>query len=175
MDAADPLWEVPHQMTDKKRRFKIGLIFAIYFVVLFYFLFFSERMGRTFFDRSYHYNLVPFKEIKRFITHADVLGMRAVALNLAGNVLAFMPFGTLLPVFSHTFRKCPLTVLYSFELSLMVETIQLVTKVGSFDVDDIMLNTLGGLIGYLIYRIFIYAQDDNIYRDSIERRDKAYD
>jgi glycopeptide antibiotics resistance protein len=175
MDAARLLWEVPHQMTDRRRRIRLGLLFAVYFAVLFYFLFFSERMGRTFFDRSYHYNLVPFKEIKRFITHVDVLGVRAVVLNIAGNVLAFMPFGTLLPVFSQTLRKCHLTVLYSFELSLIVETIQLVTKVGSFDVDDILLNTLGGLLGYLIFRIAFYAQNDRLYRDSIERRNNAYD
>jgi hypothetical protein len=42
-------------------------------------------------------------------------------------------------------------VLYSFELSLVVELLQLVTKVGSFDVDDLMLNTLGGLFGFFVY------------------------
>ena len=41
-------------------------------------------------------------------------------------------------------------LLYSFELSLLVETIQLVTKVGSFDVDDLLMNTLGALLGYLL-------------------------
>ena len=42
-----------------------------------------------------------------------------------------------------------MTVLYSFELSLLVELLQLVFKVGSFDVDDMFLNTLGGIAGYL--------------------------
>ena len=45
-----------------------------------------------------------------------------------------------------------MTVLYSFELSLLVELLQLVFKVGSFDVDDLFLNTIGGLLGYLVYR-----------------------
>ena len=36
-------------------------------------------------------------------------------------------------------------------LSLGVEVMQLLTKVGSFDVDDILLNTVGGVIGFLIY------------------------
>jgi len=40
-------------------------------------------------------------------------------------------------------------VFFSFEFSLLVETIQLVSKVGSFDVDDLLLNTIGGAIGYL--------------------------
>jgi len=43
------------------------------------------------------------------------------------------------------------TVLYSFELSLVVEILQLVFKVGSLDVDDLILNTIGGLFGFLIY------------------------
>lgn len=39
-----------------------------------------------------------------------------------------------------------------FLASLLVESIQLVSKLGSFDVDDIMLNTLGGILGYVLFR-----------------------
>ena len=38
-------------------------------------------------------------------------------------------------------------------LSLCVEIIQLFTRVGSFDVDDILLNTIGGVLGYIIFLI----------------------
>ena len=132
------------------------LLFLLYFAILFYFLFFSEKMGRTYSEREYHYNLIPFLEIKRFLVHYKVLGAKAVTLNLLGNVLAFMPFGFFLPVFS---RRCHIflnTVFYSFELSLFVELIQLVTKVGSFDVDDLILNTLGGALGFLMYQVFAW-------------------
>ena len=47
-------------------------------------------------------------------------------------------------------------MLYSFELSLLVELLQLVFKVGSFDVDDLFLNTIGGLLGYLVYKGLLY-------------------
>jgi len=129
------------------------VLFFIYFVVLFYFLFFSEEMGRTYSEREYHYNLVPFHEINRFIQYYKVIGMPAVLLNLVGNVMAFVPFGFFLPVFVERCRKFLNTVFYSFELSLLVELIQLVTKVGSFDVDDIILNTIGGAIGYIVYKV----------------------
>jgi len=76
------------------------VLFFLYFAVLFYFLFFSEKMGRTYSERAYHYNLVPFHEIQRFIQYYEVLGMKAVLLNLAGNVVAFVPFGFFLPVFA---------------------------------------------------------------------------
>ena len=134
------------------RAFAIVLFF-LYFAVLFYFLFFSEEMGRTYSEREYHYNLIPFHEIKRFIHYYEVLGMEAVLLNLLGNVAAFMPFGFFLPIFSGRCRNILNTILYSFELSVLVELIQLITKVGSFDVDDIILNTLGGALGYVVYKI----------------------
>lgn len=47
-----------------------------------------------------------------------------------------------------------LTVLFSMEFSLCVEVIQLVGKVGILDVDDVILNTLGGLFGYVLYWLF---------------------
>lgn len=77
--------------------------------------------------------------------------MRAVLLNIVGNVVAFVPFGSFLPIFSVRCRKIRMTVFYSFELSLLVELFQLVTRVGSFDVDDLILNTLGGAIGFWLY------------------------
>ena len=140
----------------KKHRIVAGVVFVLYFIVLFYFLFFSEKMGRTYTEREYHYNLVLFKEINRFIQYREILGMRSVMLNIVGNVVAFMPFGTFLPVFVAKGKKFWFTALYSFELSLFVEILQLITKVGSFDVDDLLLNTLGGILGYVLYRILKY-------------------
>lgn len=140
----------------KRRRLVAGILFLLYFCVLFYFLFFSEEMGRTFSERTYHYNLVPLKEIRRFLHYWRTLGITAVFLNLAGNILAFMPFGSFLPMFSARCKKWRFTVLYSFELSLLVELLQLVFKVGSFDVDDLLLNTIGGMLGYLVYQMITH-------------------
>ena len=135
--------DVNNAMDDRKKRRRLiaGVLFTVYFAVLFYFLFFSEEMGRTYSERAYHYNLVPFKEIMRFIRYRKALG----------NIIAFMPFGTFLPIYYERCRKMWYTVLYSFELSLVVEILQLVFKVGSLDVDDLILNTIGGLFGFLIY------------------------
>lgn len=132
------------------RRIEI-LLFAIYLAIMCYFLFFAERLGRTYSGRTYHYNLVPLKEIRRFWEYRYTLDFWAVMLNLAGNVVAFIPFGVFLPSLFAKCRKVLPTVLLSFECSLTVEIIQLVGKVGSFDVDDILLNTLGGLLGYIVY------------------------
>lgn len=137
----------------KKQRIAAWILFVLYVVVLFYFLFFAESMGRTYAEREYHYNLIPLREIKRFLVYADTLGTKAVTLNIFGNILAFVPFGFFLPIFSERCKKLGFIGLYSFELSIAVEIIQLITKVGSFDVDDIILNTVGGICGYFVYRI----------------------
>ncbi len=56
------------------------------------------------------------------------------------------------------------TLFYSFGLSLCVETFQLLTKVGSFDVDDLLLNTLGGVVGYMIFVIGARIRDNMIIK-----------
>ncbi len=123
-------------------------------VLLIYLLFFAESMGRTQ-DKGYQYNLVPFQEIRRYVRYWDVLGWKIAGMNLFGNVLAFMPFGFFIPKLVKGKKNAFFIILYSFELSLLVEVLQLAFKLGSFDVDDIILNTLGGFLGYVCHLIFI--------------------
>ena len=135
----------------KQIRLLCRILFVLYIAGLVYFLFFAEMLDRTGIERSYHYNLIPFREIRRFIVYADLLGPVAVISNLFGNIAIFMPFGFLVPILGRKKRKFWFTALASFELSLSVECIQLITKTGCFDVDDILLNTTGSILGYLAY------------------------
>ena len=125
------------------------VLFAAYVVFIVYFLLFSDWYGRTGVTATYRYNLELFKEIKRFIIYRRELGAFAVFTNLFGNILIFVPFGFFLPMGSKR-RSFFVTLFYSFGLSLCVEIFQLITKVGSFDVDDLLLNTIGGVIGYIL-------------------------
>ena len=126
------------------------VLFAAYLILLFYFLFFSEGLGRASTEAEYRYNLTLFREIKRFIEYRHVLGYKAVFLNVVGNVIAFMPFGFLLPPLMNYKTNWFVTTIWAFLFSLFVETIQLFFRLGSFDVDDMLLNTIGGLLGYII-------------------------
>lgn len=128
-------------------------LFILYIMLLSYFLFFSERYGRTANSQQYRYNLVLFEEIKRFITYRDTLGFESVFVNIIGNVFAFSPFGFVLPIISPRNRKFLNVTLLSFELSLSVELMQLLLKVGIFDVDDIFMNTVGGMVGYICFAV----------------------
>lgn len=140
---------------EKNRHRILGfLLFVLYLVLLIYFLFFAEAMGRSPEAREeYSYNLTLFKEIGRFYMHREILGYRALVINIFGNVLAFMPFGFFLPMIWKRTDHWYTTTILSFVMSLCVETVQLVSRVGSFDVDDLLLNTVGGLLGFLGYRL----------------------
>ncbi|MCR5666266.1 MAG: VanZ family protein [Eubacterium sp.] len=130
------------------------LLLLVYLALLCYFLFFAESFGRDFASAEYHYNLTLFKEIMLYWNNREQLGFWAVFINLAGNVGAFVPFGILIPTLFPKKNGYFYKVLCEgFLFSLMVESIQLVTKVGSFDVDDILLNTIGVIIGYWIFAI----------------------
>ncbi|MFR5601597.1 MAG: VanZ family protein [Lachnospiraceae bacterium] len=129
------------------------VLFLLYLALLVYFMFFAESFGRVPDESSaYRYNLELFREIKRFIHYRDVLGTRALVLNLAGNVVGFIPCGFFLPIVSRRSKRWYNTFLLCFGFSLCIEVTQLALKVGSFDVDDLLLNTIGGIIGYGCYR-----------------------
>lgn len=125
------------------------MLFVLYVLLLIYFLFFSEEYGRVAAEeREYRYNLIPFIEIRRFWIYREQLGVFAVVTNLLGNVIGFIPYGFILPVIARKCRSGFFIILSGFGISLLVETIQLITKVGCFDVDDLILNTLGAALGY---------------------------
>jgi glycopeptide antibiotics resistance protein len=100
---------------------------------------------------------VLFQEIRRFYVYREVLGPFAVFTNLVGNVLIFVPFGFFMALSSRT-NGLGSAFFYSLELSLCVEIFQFFTKVGSFDVDDLLLNTLGGVCGYFLFFICNYIR-----------------
>ncbi|MCC8065865.1 MAG: VanZ family protein [Clostridiales bacterium] len=125
-------------------------LFVLYMVGLVYFLFLSENFGHGG-AGEYDYNIIPFREIIRYVRYRNVLGMQAVLTNLLGNVIGFMPLGALVPLMARSARKVWRTTLLSFEISVLVEVSQLVFHVGCFDVDDMILNTIGGLLGYLLF------------------------
>ena len=145
-------------MRQKYRRMWV-LLFLLYLAGLSYFLFFSEGLGREA-GETYRYNLEPLKEIRRFLLYRETLGWRAVFLNTAGNVIAFLPFGFFLPLIlgrrMNVFAACLAGALFS----LFIELTQLWFRLGSFDVDDILLNLLGASAGFWLFRLFTKRRED---------------
>jgi glycopeptide antibiotics resistance protein len=95
-------------------------------------------------------NLTPFATIYGFLTHLNYM----VALrNIVGNILLFMPLGFSIPLRFKVNKFWKVTLLGLF-ISFLIEGIQFFTSIRSFDVDDLILNTLGAIIGYILYRLF---------------------
>ncbi|WP_044477271.1 VanZ family protein [Paenibacillus antibioticophila] len=99
-------------------------------------------------------NLVPFREITRTM---ELMTGHSL-FNLIGNVAIFVPFGLFTGIMLQK-NETPAraTLIYSFLMSLFLECAQLLLRIGQFDVDDLLLNTFGGLIGYFSFSVIARA------------------
>ena len=133
----------------------VSLIFIIYLLVLGYHLFLSDSLGKREIAESYRYNFTLLKEILRYVGNIDVIGLKLVVINIAGNIMAFVPFGIFVGYFlnnsKYTFIK---TILLGLIFTVAIEGIQLITRVGICDVDDILLNFIGVVTGGAFSKIF---------------------
>ena len=103
------------------------------------------------------WNLIPFHTIRLYwrAFRSGSPALRTISvINLGGNVIMFVPLGWLLPVCFPKLRSLMRVLLTVTVLIVCVELIQLLTLVGSCDVDDLILNVLGAAIGFWLYRIF---------------------
>ncbi|WBX80481.1 VanZ family protein [Virgibacillus salarius] len=144
---------------------KIGLtvvlccyLFILSKLILFKHLAIPDIMSHfTFnFDGYYwnNHNFIPFKTITYYLFLANDININIRVENLTGNIIGFMPFGFILPLLSSKFHRFKKITIATLSLSLTFELIQLIFGFGSFDVDDVILNTLGGILGYLPISIY---------------------
>ena len=94
-------------------------------------------------------NLVPFKTITLYISRQD----RVAIVNLLGNLVAFAPMGIFLPLLFKKQNKLKNFILTNIAIILTIESLQFLSLSGSFDIDDLILNLLGALLIYRLYKI----------------------
>ena len=99
-------------------------------------------------------NFIPFKTIKMYIQYYDLPGLRSFS-NLFGNVLVFIPVGVMLPMVHRASKNILVLLLNALLFVVGIEVFQLFSNFGAFDVDDIILNCFGVLIGRCIYQILV--------------------
>lgn len=169
------------RLFDRKRRiegfdrfFRVSstLFFIIYLLGMMALLFFGSA------NRGYEYrsvNLVPFETIRLF-WNAQTLSMEVKLLNLLGNVLVFVPLGFYLAVWS---RKIKLFfgVFILLAVPVAVEALQYIFMVGASDIDDVILNFSGGLLGMLlcfliegVYQLFHHTKGERLF--DFRRKDR---
>lgn len=125
----------------------LKLIFVIYILMFFQIVTYQDVI-------SYGNNFIPFKELTRY-----QVGSSLFYKNVIGNILLFMPYGFFISYYLRLEKKDKLLALILILLvSLSIECVQLLIG-RCFDVDDIMLNIVGGIFGYLIYRFLENVTD----------------
>ena len=99
-------------------------------------------------------NFVPFKTISIYITAMfdGSLNISIAIKNLFGNLIMFLPMGIYLPYYIKKLSKVGKFTLSMIILLFVIEVTQLVTRRGSFDIDDFILNMVGALIGFGIWK-----------------------
>ena len=113
-------------------------MFVFYVILLISALFLRVEMEST------SVNLIPFKSI------AEGISYQFVDVQVWGNVVLFIPLGIYLMILGKK-SSVPKALLTIFLSSLGIEVIQYVFRIGASDVDDLLLNCLGGILGILIY------------------------
>lgn len=147
------------------KRIILYAAFSAYAVFMVYLLFLM-RSDRLFWAPDGYWealrkniNLIPFRTIAEFakgLVNTKANGDSVI--NLFGNVIMFVPLGFFLPaVFpkARPFRRSMVTALL---ILCAVEMIQLITLLGSLDIDDVILNMVGAALGYGGYRILTWRK-----------------
>jgi len=141
---------------------KFGVL-SLYVMLFIYILFFAGRRERlsvmTAREKKELVNLVPIKnEVDGFkaLNQNNPEGVFDYFLNLFGNILLFIPYPFLM-IGALKIRKSKIIILSALFLSIAIEVIQFIWQVGVADIDDVLLNTTGAIIGLFMYKLFIIA------------------
>lgn len=96
-------------------------------------------------------NLIPFKTIIPYLSGKN--GFLIPMINIVGNIVALVPAGFLIP-FIYLKMNWRRTLFLALLLGLIIETIQLIMHIGIFDIDDVILNALGVMIGFWKFNLY---------------------
>lgn len=139
-------------------------LFVMYTAMMTYLLFFKRMSSYTAlpyneYARLYT-NFVPLKTLKLFynlfVNYNAVSPnlVYAAAANLIGNVIMFMPMGLLMPSIWKAQHKFLVFVLTAAISVVMIEGLQFLSRLGSCDIDDFILNMLGAVSGFWLRYLF---------------------
>lgn len=147
---------------DKQRRKRNILLFGLYCALMFWLLFDRPDFAgdAPYWDQvQQNLNLVPLRTIRlyiRLLTEVpDPKFIPHAVINLFGNIIMFIPLGLLLPQVFPKLHRLWKVLLTTALVICAVELIQLLTLVGSLDIDDLILNVLGSAMGYGLYRLTV--------------------
>lgn len=121
------------------------VLFLVYFTVLLYLTVFM-RIGTT----TTSVEVMPFDDLTRAVEVGDISLVKHTVLN----VFLFIPFGYLVPAMNpQKLRKWSYAMLGGLMVSTLIEGVQMTVSLGECDIDDIIANTIGAVLGYVLMRM----------------------
>lgn len=142
----------------------------VYVLCLLYVLFFRS-IGVTYpwtyteYLKAMH-NFIPFRSVYVLLTTPVCSGRIIIRfiVNFLGNIILFIPWGILLPTYFKKAKSFKCFVVLTIIILFAVETIQILTMLGSFDIEDVLLNMTGACVGFTEYRRYFStnAKRDNL-------------
>lgn len=138
---------------NKRERIKTVFLYGVFicYILLLIKILFLSRISHL---EHRSINLIPFYSIMEYVSGSSA-NIRAFAFgNVVGNIVIFIPLGAYLLLFKND-KRVITNLLFIFIVSLFVEIIQGILGIGASDIDDIILNCLGGLIGILGYKLLL--------------------
>lgn len=142
----------------------IGISFIFYLLALIIVLFIDSRgtgYGMPFVAYlRFSVNIIPFKTIVTYIKAIfdGSMNLNIPIRNLGGNFILFLPMGIYLPFLIKRLDSFKRFAISMIILLLSVELIQLITRRGSFDIDDLILNLFGALLGFIVWRTKLFQK-----------------
>ena len=128
------------------------IFFILYCAVMLWLLFDREGYDPALpYTEQLRYSLIPFRTTRRFLKlllSANIAYRNQAVINLGGNVIMFIPLGFFLPRVFPALRNFWLTIFATALIIIAVELTQLFTLLGTCDIDDLILNVIGAVIGY---------------------------
>lgn len=142
-----------------KKRLLPTIIFLVYSAILVKVMVFKDippiKLGQLMLnfggtDYGRPANFIPFKTIFPYLLGDK--GYIIAGINLAGNIAPLIPLGILFPFVyrNMTWKK---SLAFAVVSALIIELMQVVLRVGIFDIDDVILNALGVMIGYWLFTL----------------------
>jgi len=129
----------------------VWLAITLYTCLLLYMMFVGfHRMWLT---DELRYNLVPLRTIGGYMTHFTAYPLRIWLVNIVGNIAVFMPYGFVLPLLLPRARRLRGLLAVFVPPLIVLEALQTLLRVGSFDVDDVLLNTFGAALALACFQI----------------------
>lgn len=100
-------------------------------------------------------NLIPFGNTFEYLMGADKFNVDIIINNTLGNVLIFIPLGIFLPILFKKYQSFTQLFVGSMIITFIIEVLQFFLQIGQFDIDDIILNTIGAAVGFLIIKLLM--------------------